>query len=162
MILSWENRNHWVTQAASTPIRHSYWQGGGNPHLRPKRGPSHVWTPPSGLLRLALPAEHCSHHGAHFLRWKIGDPTDRARIQVQADDKVMPKSLLYLCGHVFPHVNADSKKSLLSHASATTPMERLTSPSWSCYKRQVSTLKHNGTLLMAKHVFQPHDTSAGT
>ena len=47
----------------------------------------------------------------------------------------MPKSLRYLCGHVFPHVNADSKKSLLSHASATIPMERLTSPSWSCYKK---------------------------
>ena len=50
---------------------------------------------------------------------------------LQANDKVMPKSLLYLCGHVFPHVNADSKKSLLSHTSATIPMERLTSPSWS-------------------------------
>ena len=55
--------------------------------------------------------------------------------QVQANDKVMSKSLLYLCGHVFPHVNADSKKSLLSHASATIPMERLTSPSWSCFKK---------------------------
>ena len=45
--------------------------------------------------------------------------------QLQANDKVMPKSLLYLCGpcgHVFPHVNADSKKSLLSHASATIPV----------------------------------------
>ena len=59
---------------------------------------------------------------------------------LQANDKVMPKSLLCLCGHAFPHVNADSKKSLLSHASATIPMERLTSPSWSCYtKTRVNT-----------------------
>ena len=57
----------------------------------------------------------------------------------QANDKVMPKSLLYLCGHVFPHVNADSKASLRSHASATIPMERLTSPSWSCSKKNVNT-----------------------
>ena len=35
---------------------------------------------------------------------------------LQANNKVMPESLLCLCDHVFP-VNADSKKSLLSHTS---------------------------------------------
>ena len=77
--------------------------------------------------------------------WSLSRALDKGQCGFGTNDKDMPKSLLYLCGHVFPHVNADSKKSLQSHAPV---MERLTSTS-------LSTLKHNETLMMAKHVFQP-------